>query len=295
MADSDSAPAVAPAESSSRLIWGSVVATLAASLIVTVGGLVTTASSLPEPPTAFLLTPTGHQRVAEIAGTVTMLYLLWAGITGPNVAVKKTAWATLGALLGAGALGFLRGIGPGVSPSIGTLHATLAHLVVTGVVVVGLLSSAVANRPIEPMEDYGWPSLRSIGKLVPILVFTQVVLGAAFRQGAIGLMPHIVGAMAVSLFVLMVGAFALQQFPNHKPLAPTARILLGLLFTQAFFGLASFTVRSLTELPPDVLLIVTGVHVLVGAWLLAASTAMGILTLRYVAPKGTSSTRTETP
>ena len=285
------------------MVWGSVVATLAASLIIAIGGLVTTAASLSTPSTAFLLTPTGHQRVAEIAGTLVLLYLLWAGIQGRTAAVKLTALATIGALIGAGALGFLRGVGAGVSPGIGTLHATLGHLVVTGVVTVGLLSSRIVNRPIEPLEDYGWPSLRSLGKLAPILVFTQVVLGAAFRQGAIGLMPHIVGAMAVSLFVLMVGAFALHQFPHHRPLAPASRVMLGLLFTQAFFGLASFTVRSMTELPPEALLVVTGVHVVVGAWLLAASTAMGILVLRYVAPKdtsrgttgSTSSTRTETP
>lgn len=265
----------------------SILATLAACLIITVGGLVTTNGTLTSPLDSFLLSATGHQRIAEMAGTVVMLYLIWAGIAAQGKA-RLTAWATLTCVLATGAFGFLRGEGLFASPLWGTLHASLAALIVTGTAAIGVVTSRWFCREPELVEDYGWPSMRSLGKFMPYLVFTQILLGAAFRQGAMGLMYHILGAMAVSMYILMVGAFLLNQFPQHRPLAPAARVLLGAIFTQVFFGITAFTVRSMPE-EPVALLVVTGAHVVVGALTLAASVVVSILIARHVMPKGSLS------
>ena len=37
---------------------------------------------------------------------------------------------------------------------------------------------------------------------VPLLVLTQIALGAGFRHGALNVMPHIIGAMIVILVIL---------------------------------------------------------------------------------------------
>ena len=76
------------------------------------------------------------------------------------------------------------------------------------------------------------PSLRSLAILMPALVLVQIALGAAFRHGAIGVMPHVIGAMVVSLAILIVCAFVLHQFPEHRALRPAAMALLAVTLVQ---------------------------------------------------------------
>ena len=72
----------------------------------------------------------------------------------------------------------------------------------------------------EIVEDHGWPSMRSLSIILPLVVLTQVALGAGFRHGALSVMPHVVGAMVVIMVLLMMGAFVMQQFPTHRTLRP---------------------------------------------------------------------------
>ena len=52
------------------------------------------------------------------------------------------------------------------------------------------------------VEDSGWPSLRSLAVTASVLTLAQVALGAGFRHRAFGIMPHIVGAIIVAMFLL---------------------------------------------------------------------------------------------
>jgi heme A synthase len=164
----------------------------------------------------------------------------------------------------------------------------MAQVLLAGTVGVVIATSPSWKRAPEHVPDYGWPSLRSLGALLPILVLTQVALGAAFRQRVFGLMPHIVGAILVSLVILIVCAFTLQQCPTHSALRAAAKTLMVLTFTQVFLGISAFTVRMMPNADAVPVLGFTGGHVTVGALTFAASVVLSMQIRRNMLPKSSA-------
>lgn len=118
-----------------------------------------------------------------------------------------------------------------------------------------------------------------------VLVLLQVGLGAAFRHKAMGLMPHLMGAMVVALWILIVCMFVMQQFPEHKALRPAANLLLAVTLTQVFLGIAALTMRMLSSENTMGLLISTTGHVTTGAMTLGATVILTMQIRRNVQPK----------
>ncbi len=67
-------------------------------------------------------------------------------------------------------------------------------------------------------------------------------------------MPHVIGAMLVTMIILVAGSFVLQQCKEHKTLAGLGRATMVATFVQVFLGLAVFTVRSMPQQSGDVIL-----------------------------------------
>ncbi len=251
-------------------------------VIVVSGSLVTTNATLAEPAQGLHFLSTGHQHGAMGLGAITLAFLVWVSLTQKRVA--KLGWTLSAAMVLEGLLGSANLV-PGPPHLMGALHATLAHVVSGGLVVFALLLSPLWERPPEHVRDYGWPSMRSLAIFVPLLVLLQVVLGAAFRQQMLSIMPHVMGAMIVSLLILMLAAFVLHQFPEHTSLRPAARTLMVITFVQVFLGIAAFTVRSLPTQETAATLIIAAGHVLTGALTLSAAMVLGVLIRRHVQPK----------
>jgi len=167
----------------------------------------------------------------------------------------------------------------------GILHACLAQLFFCAVVAIAVFTSKGWNQGPEPVQDYGWPSLRSLAITVPVLVFSQVFLGAAYRHQAIGVLWHLLGAMIVSLMVLIVCAFAMQQFPNHRSLKPTAVTLISLTGAQVFLGLGVYTLRIETTATTMPVMLTILAHIATGFLTFAASVVLGIQIRRNVHPR----------
>ncbi|MEI9812523.1 MAG: hypothetical protein WDO18_07515 [Acidobacteriota bacterium] len=167
----------------------------------------------------------------------------------------------------------------------GLVHATLAQVLLAGAaaLVVRILPSWLAAP--QTIQDYGWPSLRSLAVALPVLVGIQVALGAGFRQRLLGLMPHILGAMLVSLFILIVAAFVLQQAKDHKVLTLWARVMMVTTVIQVFLGIGVFTVRSIPQMDSGSVILMAAAHVTNGALLMAASAILGMQIRRNVTPK----------
>jgi heme A synthase len=132
--------------------------------------------------------------------------------------------------------------------------------------------------------DAGWPSLRSLAVITPIFVLGQVILGAAFRHKTGGLTWHIVGAMVVSLLVLLLGMFVMQQFPKHQALRPGAIAMLSLVLLQVLLGIAAITTEMLasSNTVPASVTHSTAAHVAVGSLTLAATLVLSIQIRRNV-------------
>jgi heme A synthase len=98
-------------------------------------------------------------------------------------------------------------------------------------------------------------------------------------------MPHLVGAMVVTLLLLIMGAFVLQQFPTHRTLRPAAITLMSIGLVQVALGLLALVARMTTDREATQTIIVTVAHVAVGAMTLAASISLSILIRRNVRPR----------
>jgi heme A synthase len=247
-------------------------------LLLLSGALATTASTLGIPESVvFHLTL--HRRMGEGAGALAIALLAWVAMKRP--AVRKAAWGLCAGVAAQGMLGAL----PLASPLAGMAHAVLAQVLFAGGAMLAAVLPDSGMRPAQTVRDYGWPSLRSLAFLLPALVLLQIALGAAFRQRWLGLLPHVVGAILVSMFILIVGAFVMQQCKDHKVLAGAGRALMVVTFTQVFLGIAVYTVRALPKQEPGPVLTMAAAHVVTGAALLAVAAVLGLHIRRNVIPK----------
>ena len=261
-----------------------IAAALCVLLVLISGALVTTAATFTPPFSNSIVSTGTHAHAGEYLGVAVLAIFLLVAFKEP---------ATRGLAVALGAIVILEGFPGGPSPVPGAanvpglLHAVMAQVLFAGTVAVVILTAPAWKRAPEHVSDYGWPSLRSLAVLLPVLVLTQVFLGAAFRQRVSGLMPHIIGAMLVALLILIVCAFTLQQCPTHKILRASAKTLMVATFTQIFLGISAFTVRAMPKTDANAVLGFTAAHVAVGALTLAASIVLSMQIRRNVVPKGT--------
>jgi hypothetical protein len=189
---------------------------------------------------------------------------------------RRAGWSMLAVLVADAGLGKFQG------PVAGTLHAGLAALLFAGVASVVLITSRSWQRQPEMVQDYGWPSLRSLSGAAAFLVAVQVGFGAGFRHSAVGVMPHLLGALVVTLFIVIVGAFVTHQFPKHASLRPMAVWFMTITGIQAFLGMTAFLVRMMGTPGSLVFLGISVAHVGTGSLTLAVSVMLAMEIRRSV-------------
>lgn len=223
----------------------------------------------------------GHRMVATFVGILTIGLVIWLARSDPRPWMRKLGWAALGAVILQGLLGGLTVLLL-LPPAVSVSHACLAQLFFSTTVAIAVFTSASWQQGPQLVNDYGSPSLRSLAILTPSLVLLQIALGAAFRHGAIGVMAHVIGAMVVSLTILIVCAFVLHQFPNHPALRPAAVALLSITLVQVFLGMEAYYTRLSAKERPLAMVLMTVAHVATGALTLAASIVLAIQIRRNV-------------
>lgn len=254
-----------------------IAASLLAFLVLASGAVATTAgtvSAADAAPYYVLL----HRQAGEYLGAAMAACFAWAAFAHPGL--RKLGGVLCLGVVAEGLLGALS-----LTSATAMLHSCLAQVLAACSVALVVAASPAYSGPSRSVQDYGWPSLRSLSIWLPTMIALQVGLGAAFRHRVLGLMPHVVGAMLISMFILVVGSFVLQQCKDHAALSLAGRALMVTTFVQVFLGLAVFTVRSM---PPDagVILVAATAHVVTGAALLAASIVLGMQIRKNVKPKG---------
>lgn len=195
--------------------------------------------------------------------------------------------AALGSVLSVGLLGYLgmmaaRGE---ISPGLAVLFACLGHAFFA---LAMLLAKLYSNSWSETMSvpDGGVPPLRILAALAFPLAVTQIALGSAYRQSIIGLLPHVVGAILVGLYLIIVGFFAMTQFASHPRLRGVGIHLLSIVATQILLGVGAYSVRAAFDTTPPVWgTVLILVHVATGAMVLAATATFTAAVFREVRPK----------
>lgn len=172
--------------------------------------------------------------------------------------------------------------------ALSVIHACLAQLCFGTVSTIAMVSGPDWRASFDRVQDYGWPTLRSMAVWTPVLVFLQMILGALYRHRITGVLPHILGAMFVTGVVLLFGMFVLTQFPKHEKLKQAAVAVLLTVFVQVMLGVFTYMSRLAggDELAPGLAeTLVTVAHVATGAVLFACSILLGIQIRRHVSPK----------
>jgi hypothetical protein len=182
-------------------------------------------------------------------------------------------------------------LGPRASgPLFGTLHAILGAILFASLSAIVLVTSRSWQRDPELVQDYGWPSNRFMTSATAFLVLVQVGFGAGFRHSAVGVVPHLLGAMVVALFIMIAGAFVSNQFPKHPTLRPMAVALMTITGIQVFLGMTAFIMRLMETAAPSAYLAISVAHVGTGSLTLAASAMLAIEVRRCVLPRAPKTT-----
>jgi len=228
----------------------------------------------------------GHRMIATVVGFMTIVLSVWLTLVETRKWMKTLGIVALGAVIIQGLLGGLT-VKLMLPPAVSISHACLAQLFFSTTVAIALFSSKTWQQGPEIVEDHGWPSLRSLAILTPIMVLTQIALGAAFRHRAIGVLPHVLFSIVVTLAVLFVAIFVMHQFPNHRALSTAAKALLGVTFLQVMLGVAAYYTRLQAAQQPLAMVLTTVAHVATGGLTMAASVILSIQILRNVRADGT--------
>jgi heme A synthase len=260
------------------LHWFAILLAIGALLLI-VDGAILGSGNQPALPAA------STHRIGAIAlGVLTLGLVLWLIFTDARPQARRLGWLTLMI----GAFESVAGLSPvqaAVPQTAGIAHALLAPLFFAALVAMAMATSPAWSRGPEFVSDYGWPSNRSLAILTPILVLLQISLGAAFRQKALTVLPHVLGAMFVALVILLESIFVLQQFPAHRALRLAAKTLLGVAFGQVFLGLTALIIKSMADETATPVIATVAAHVTGGAVTLAATIVLSMLIRRNVQPR----------
>jgi cytochrome c oxidase assembly protein subunit 15 len=266
-------------------------------LLMMAGAMVTSngaADSVPDWPLAYgkLIPPLiggirfeyTHRVLAGIVSIMTLVLAVWITSTEPRPLAKKIGWAALILVIAQAALGGFRVL-EGYPSVSATAHATLAQVFFITLVGLSLYLSSWWQEDLTQLEDRGSPRLRVLASLMTASILGQLILGAAFRHGAFGIVPHLIGAGVVTLFIVWAGVAAKKRFRRVADLRRATLLLHAFFGTQLLLGGAAYwaVVRAADESQPTVTYAtLTVAHVLGGALTLAAAVLFTLTCFRLI-------------
>jgi heme a synthase len=226
----------------------------------------------------------GHRMVAAFVGLLTIVLAVWVWRRESRRWVR---WLAVGAL----GLVVLQGVLGGVTvlldlpPAVSAAHATLAQLFFCALAGLALVTGRWWQSELPQLEDTGSPPLRLLGVVAAAAVLLQLVFGAAFRHNGFGILPHLVGAVAVTVMIVWMTQAVVRRYPGVPALRRGARWLQALLGAQLLLGGAAYwAIWASRDAPQPLPLFVaiTVAHVVVGALTLAATALLTLACFRVV-------------
>jgi cytochrome c oxidase assembly protein subunit 15 len=261
--------------------WAVLVA-LATFALLIAGGLVTSndaALSVPDWPLSWgrLVPPMeggiryefAHRVLAATVGVLIAIQAFRMQARERRPWMRTLAWTALAAVLTQAALG--GAVVKLVDPrALSIAHACLAQLC------FGLTVAVAVGQHRSGLEA-GGAGKSAIPSIAVAAIFAQTILGAAVRHNAIGLAPHVAGAVLATALVMGACLGILVRDVEDAVLRRSAMLLLMLTAGQIFLGLAAYTAREAAAGDPQPMAVTiwaTVAHVAVGA--LAFGAAIGL-------------------
>jgi heme a synthase len=268
-------------------------------LLLVAGALVTSndaADSVPDWPLAYgrIIPPLvggiryeyTHRVLAALVSILTLTLAVWLARSEPRRSIRRLGWTALGLVIAQALLGAARVL-EGHPALTATAHAILAQIFFITVVSLALFTSPWYRSEMPSLEDSGSPSLRNVSLWTTGIIFLQLVLGAGFRHGAFGIVPHVTGAVAVLFFAIWTSRTIRKRFRTITELRRGAIYLNAAVGLQILLGGAAYgaIVAARTAVQPTLVYVVlTVAHVLVGALTLASSQLLTLSCFRMIRP-----------
>ena len=226
----------------------------------------------------------GHRVVATFVGILTIGLALWLWRADSRPWVRRLGWLALAAVVAQGLLGALT-VKFLLPPSVSVAHASLAQIFFCITVALAIFTSRWWQSDLTPIEDSGTPSLKSLALWTVAAVFLQLILGAAFRHNAFGIVPHLIGAAVVLLLAILAGRAVRMRFPEARPLRRSVALLHALVGAQLLLGAAAWWSRLTThgaQQVPVSTVWLTVIHTVFGALVLAGTVVFSLVVYRVV-------------
>jgi cytochrome c oxidase assembly protein subunit 15 len=238
-----------------------------------------------------------HRVIATCIGLLTIGLAAWLWKVEKRSWMRWLGLAALGGVIAQGILGGMtvRMFQP---PPVSAAHATLAQLFFSTIVAIAVFTSPWWNGPVAEIDDPGTPRVRSLVIWTLAAVFLQLILGAAFRHKGFGIIPHIVGAVIVTMLIFMTAGALKKRFAGLPALRNCARYLHILIGTQLLLGGGAYWSRMYGAQFPQpiaVMVALTVVHTVTGALVLAATLVTALIVYRMLkADRSTAESRPTT-
>ena len=225
-----------------------------------------------------------HRVIATCVGLLTIGLAAWLWKAEKRPWMRWLGWAALGGVIAQGILGGMtvRMFQP---PPVSAAHATLAQLFFSTLIAIAVFTSSWWNGALSEIDDPGTPRVRSLVIWTLIAVFLQLILGAAFRHKGFGIIPHLVGAVIVTILIFMTAGALKRRFADVPALRSCARYLHILIGVQLLLGGGAYWSRLYSARfpqPVGAMVALTVVHTVTGALVLAVTLVTTLISYRML-------------
>jgi cytochrome c oxidase assembly protein subunit 15 len=231
-----------------------------------------------------------HRFIAGVVGVATLVLVAGTYVFEKRSWMRRLALIAFAGVVLQAVIGGIRVHFPEYKAAIAVPHALIAQSFFGLVIAIAVFSSARWNERCGAQVDDGNPPLRRLTAATVAAVLIQLVLGAGFRHGAFGIVPHIVGAAAVTVMIFATSIAVLRRYARDRFLATPARVLLVLLIVQLGLGAGAYIARIKAAGDPQPLepmISLTASHVVVGALTLATVLLLTLRCYRALVPEQT--------
>jgi cytochrome c oxidase assembly protein subunit 15 len=225
-----------------------------------------------------------HRVIATCVGLLTIGLAAWLWKAEKRSWMRWLGLAALGGVIAQGILGGMtvRMFQP---PPVSAAHATLAQLFFSTVVAIAVFTSSWWNDTLSEIDDPGSPRVRTLVVWTLVAVFLQLILGAAFRHKGFGIIPHLVGAVIVTILIFITAGALKKRFADVPALRSCARYLHILIGVQLLLGAGAYWSRLYSARFPQPMGIMVGltvVHTVTGALVLAVTLVTSLISYRML-------------
>ena len=226
----------------------------------------------------------GHRLVATFVGLLTVGLAVALLFVEPRRWVRRLGLVALAAVVAQGILGYLT-VKFLLPPAVSVAHASLAQIFFCITVALAIFTGRWWQSEVPQVQDTGTPRLQTLALAAVAATFLQLVLGAAFRHNAFGIVPHLIGAAVVLLLIILAGRAMRIRFPDARPLRRSGAMLHALVGTQLLLGAAAWYSRIASrgmQQIPDSTIWLTVIHTVFGALVLAGTVVLALVAHRVV-------------